>query len=378
MTTPRTLTGYRPTGKLHLGHWFGNLQNMLQMQHDYDAYYFIADWHALTSDWADPSHVTEFSEEMVLDWCAAGLDPEKCTIYRQSDVPEVAELAMYFAMVTPMSWLERVPSYKEQRDQITDKDLGNLGFFMYPLLQAADITIVLADAVPVGEDQLPHLELTREIVRRFNNAYGDFLVEPKAIIAKAGARVPGTDGRKMSKSYGNAIFLSDSEDEIRRKVMSFMTDPARKLKTDPGDPDICPLHQVHKLIAPEDEIDEWDRCCRVAECGCVAHKRKLADDLVAYLAPFTARRAELAATPGFAAEVLAKGAEKARPFTSGVVATCRELIGLDPRTERSAGIAPRDPNALHEESAPSFVADVPPVLIEDESGDAVPGPETAE
>lgn len=355
MTKQRTLTGYRPTGKLHLGHWFGNLQNMLHMQHDYDAYYFIADWHALTSDWADPTGITQFTEEMVLDWCAAGLDPEKCTIYRQSDVPEVAELALYFSMVTPMSWLERVPSYKEQRDQITDKDLGNLGFFMYPLLQAADITIVLADAVPVGEDQLPHLELTREIVRRFNNAYGDFLVEPKAIIAEAGARVPGTDGRKMSKSYGNAIFISDPEDEVRRKVMSFMTDPARKLKTDPGDPDICPLHQVHKLIAPADEIAEWDRCCRTAECGCVAHKRKLADDLVAYLAPFAEKRAELAAKPGFAAEVLAAGAAKARPVTAGVVATCRELIGLEARTERSANIARRDPGVAREDSAPSFV-----------------------
>ena len=164
MAKQRTLTGYRPTGKLHLGHWFGNLQNMLQMQHDYDAYYFIADWHALTTHWADPGDVRAFSEEMVLDWVAAGLDPEICTIYRQSDVPEVAELTLYFSMVTPMPWLERVPSYKEQRDQITDKDLGNVGFFLYPALQAADITIVLADAVPVGEDQLPHLELTREIV----------------------------------------------------------------------------------------------------------------------------------------------------------------------------------------------------------------------
>jgi len=357
MTKKRILTGYRPTGKLHLGHWFGNLQNMLRLQHEYDAYYFIADFHALTSDWADPAGITQFTEEMVLDWCAAGLDPDISTIYRQSDVAEVSELALYFAMVTPMSWLERVPSYKEQRDQITDKDLGNLGFFMYPLLQAADITIVLADYVPVGEDQLPHLELTREIARRFNNAYGDFLVEPQAIIAKEGARVPGTDGRKMSKSYGNAIFISDPPDEIRAKVMSFITDPARKLKTDPGDPDICPLHQVHKLIAPSEEIAEWDRCCRVAECGCVAHKKKLVDDLVAYLTPFQQRRAELEALPGFAAEVLAGGAAKAKPVTSGVVATCRELIGLEPRTELSAHVGPRDPNFLRSESHPSFIDD---------------------
>src|SRR5512139_2034561 len=226
MTKKRILTGYRPTGKLHIGHWFGNLQNMLRLQHEYEAFYFIADWHALTSNWADPSEILRSTEDMVLDWCAAGLDPDIATIYRQSDVPEVAELMLYFSMVTPMSWLERVPSYKEQRDQISDKDLGNVGFFLYPLLQAADITIVLADYVPVGEDQRPHLELTREIVRRFNTAYGEYLPEPEAIIPEAGARVPGTDGRKMSKSYGNAIFISDPAEEIRAKVSSMLTDPA--------------------------------------------------------------------------------------------------------------------------------------------------------
>ena len=330
MTRKRALTGYRPTGKLHLGHWFGNLQNMLAMQDEYDAFYFIADWHALTSDWADTRRVREFTEEMVLDWCAAGLDPERCTIYRQSDVPEVAELTLYFSMVTPLSWLERVPSYKEQREQVTDKDLSNLGFFMYPLLQAADITIVLADVVPVGEDQLPHLELTREVARRFNNTYGAYLVEPAALIAKQGARVPGTDGRKMSKSYGNSIFISDTPDEITAKVRGMITDPARKLKTDPGDPDICPLHQIHKLVSPDPgDIAEWDRCCRVAECGCVAHKKKMAEDLIDYLAAFRARREALAARPGFAWEVLESGAAKARPVTSEVVETCRRLVRID-------------------------------------------------
>lgn len=355
MTKQRTLTGYRPTGKLHLGHWFGNLQNMLAMQHEYDAYYFIADFHALTSDWADPSAITRFTEEMVLDWCAAGLDPDAATIYRQSDVAEVAQLMLFFSMVLPMPWLERTPSYKEQRAQVTTKDLGNVGFFLYPALQAADIAIVLADAVPVGEDQLPHLELTREIVRRFNNTYGEFLREPQAIIATQGARVPGTDGRKMSKSYGNAIFISDAADEMRAKVMNFMTDPARRLRTDPGDPAVCPLHQVHRLIASADEIAEWEACCRDATCGCVAHKRKLADDLIAYFETFRERRAELAAIPGFAEGVLARGAEKARPITSEVVATCRELMGLDPRTERSAGIDKRDVAASSVDSHPSFL-----------------------
>jgi tryptophanyl-tRNA synthetase len=330
MTNKRViLTGYRPTGKLHLGHWFGNLQNMLELQHEYNAYYFIADWHALTSDWADTTRIRDYTEEMVLDWVAAGLDPDVCTIYRQSDVPQVAELALYFTMVTPVPWLERVPSYKEQRDQITDKDLGNVGFFLYPLLQAADIAIVLADAVPVGEDQLPHLELTREIVRRFSNAFGEYLVEPQAIIPKEGARVPGTDGRKMSKSYGNAIFISDSPEEIRHKVSSMLTDPARKLKTDPGNPDICPLQQIHRLTGDPAEVAEFDRCCRVAECGCVAHKKKMAEDLVAYLAEFRARRAELAARPGFAWEVLAAGAEKVHPLASEVIENCRRLVRLD-------------------------------------------------
>lgn len=339
MSKKRILTGYRPTGKLHLGHWFGNLQNMLSMQNEYDAFYFIADWHALTSDWADPSNIARFTDEMVLDWCAAGLDPEVATIYRQSDIPEVAELNLYFAMVTPMSWLERVPTYKEQRAQITDKDLGNVGFFQYPMLMAADIAMLRSDLVPVGEDQLPHLELTREIVRRFNNAYGQYLIEPKAVISKEAARVPGLDGRKMSKSYGNSIFISDSPEDIRAKAMSCLTDPARKLKTDPGNPDICPLHQIHKLIAPADEIAEWDGCCRTAECGCVAHKRKLAEDLVEYLADFRERRAEFAARPGFAREVLEAGAQRARPIAREVIATARELVGIDAPTALSSGIS---------------------------------------
>jgi tryptophanyl-tRNA synthetase len=266
---------------------------------------------------------------MVLDWIAAGIDPAKSTIYRQSDVPEVAELTMYLSMVTPMPWLERVPSYKEQREQISEKDLGNVGFFIYPLMQAADITIVRGDVVPVGEDQRPHLELTREIVRRFNAQYGDLLVEPDAIIPKEGARVPGTDGRKMSKSYGNAIYLSETAEETAAKVMSMITDPARKLKTDPGDPDICPLHQIHKLVGDAADIAEFDRCCRVAECGCVAHKRKLVDDLNAYLAPFRARRAELAAEPGYAWDVLADGAARVRPAIDEVMGAVRRAMHVD-------------------------------------------------
>lgn len=354
MHKSRIVTGYRPTGKLHLGHWFGNLQNMLAMQDEFDAYYFVADYHALTSDWADPGNIPTYTEEMVLDWVAAGLDPERCTIYRQSDIPQVTELTLFFNMVTPISWLERTPSYKEQRAQISDKDLGNVGFFLYPSLMAADIAIMRADQVPVGEDQLPHLELTREIVRRFNNTYGHYLVEPQATIAARGARVPGSDGRKMSKSYHNAIFISDTPDQIRATVMNFMTDPARQRRTDAGNPDVCPLHQVHRLIGGTDEIATWDACCRDAGCGCVDHKRALADQLVAYLAPFHERRAELAARPGFAAEVLSAGAQRARAVATETVGVARELIGLDPSTERSAGISHEH---LDELTAPSFVAE---------------------
>lgn len=326
----RVLTGYRPTGRLTLGHWFGNLLNMREMQDDYEAFYFVADWHALTSDWQDTHAIRQYTEEMVLDWVAAGIDPGKSVIYRQSDVPEVAELTMYLSMVTPMSWLERVPSYKEQREQISEKDLGNVGFFLYPLMQAADITIVRGDVVPVGEDQLPHLELTREVVRRFNNQYGELLPEPGALIAKEGARVPGTDGRKMSKSYGNAIYLSETEDETRAKVMGMITDPARKLKTDPGNPDICPLHQIHKLVSPDPSaIAEWDRCCRAADCGCVAHKKALVEDLNDYLREFRTRRAELAAEPGYAWEVLAAGAERVRPEVESLMSDVRRAMHVD-------------------------------------------------
>ena len=329
MTRKRVLTGYRPTGRLTLGHWFGNLLNMLELQDRFEAYYFVADWHALTSDWQDTHAIRQYAEENVLDWVAAGIDPGKSVIYRQSDVPEVAELTMYLSMVAPMTWLERVPSYKEQREQITDKDLSNVGFFLYPLLQAADITIVRGDVVPVGEDQLPHLELTREVVRRFNNQYGNLLVEPEGLIAKQGARVPGTDGRKMSKSYGNAIYLSDDEEETAAKVMNMVTDPARKLKTDPGDPDICPLHQIHRLVGDPADVAQFDRCCRVAECGCVAHKRKLIEDLNAYLRPFRERRAELAERPGYAWEVLTAGAEKVRPTVEELMGTVREAMHID-------------------------------------------------
>jgi len=336
MSQHRILTGYRPTGKLHLGHWFGNLQNMLRLQNEYDAFYFVADWHALTSDWQDTSRVYAFGHDMVADWLAAGLDPERCTIYRQSDIPQVIELMLYFNMVLPMSWLERTPSYKEQQANITNKDLSNVGFFLYPSLMAADIAIVKSDQVPVGEDQQPHLELTRELVRRFNATYGDTLVEPQALIAKEGARVPGLDGRKMSKSYGNSIFITDTPDDMRKKAMSCMTDPARKRKDDPGDPAICPLHQIHKLIGKPEDIASWEACCPQGTCGCVAHKQQFADDLVSYFADFQLRRAEIDAQPHLVEEVLAAGKERVLPLAQETITACRDAIGLDLPTAAAA------------------------------------------
>lgn len=354
MSKKRIVTGYRPTGKMHIGHWFGNMENMLTLQEEAQAYYFVADFHALTSDWEDPTHLAEFTHEMVLDWLAAGLDPQKCTIYRQSDIPEVCELNLYMTFVTPMSWLERVPSYKDQKQQISAKDLSNVGFFLYPSLQAADIAIVQCEAVPVGEDQLPHLELAREIIRRLNRRYGKFLIEPEAMIAKEGARVPGIDGRKMSKSYGNAIFISDSADEMRAKAMKYMTDPARKLRTDPGNPEVCPLHQVHKLVGDTEDIAHWDSCCRNASCGCVDHKRAFGESLANYFEEFRARRAKLEEREGYVEEVLRRGAKTAGAVTKETVATMREIMGIDPRTKRTEGIE-RDESL--DSSAPSFATE---------------------
>jgi tryptophanyl-tRNA synthetase len=327
MTKKRTLTGYRPTGKLHIGHWFGNLQNMLQMQHDNDAFYFIADYHALTTVWQDPSHVRESTEEMVLDWLAAGLDPDLCTIYRQSDVSEVVELMAFFSMVTPKPWLERVPSYKEQREQITDKDLGNLGFFLYPLLQAADITIVLADEVPVGEDQLPHLELTREIVRRFNTTYGDYLVEPKAAIAKEGARVPGTDGRKMSKSYGNVIPLFAEEKALRKVVMKIKTNSLEPGQ--PKDTSDSALFDIYRAFATDAETVAI-RERYAAGIGWGEMKQMLFERINTELAPARAEYERLIASPGEVERLLKAGADNARAVSKPFLAEIRDRVGIRP------------------------------------------------
>ncbi|MDP1808442.1 MAG: tryptophan--tRNA ligase [Actinomycetota bacterium] len=322
----RVLTGYRPTGRLHLGHMVGNLQNMLDLQSKYECHFFVADWHALTTDYADTTKLIDFSYEMVLDWLAFGLDPEKSVIYRQSDVPEVAELALYLGMLTPLAWLERNPTYKEQLVELKNREITTYGFLGYPVLQAADILIVHGDLVPVGEDQLPHLELSREIARRFNSLYGDYLTEPQAILSK-GKRMPGTDGRKMSKSYNNAIFLTDEPDEIYRKVQKMVTDPARVRRSDPGHPDVCSVFAVHGIFTAH-ELKKVETECREAVIGCTDCKKLLAASISEALADFRGRRLDLSERPELAEEVLQDGAGRARRIAAETLGEVRARMHI--------------------------------------------------
>lgn len=327
----RVLTGYRPTGRLHLGHLLGTVDSMLALQEEHECFFFIADWHALTTDYEDTSGIAGSTREVVLDWIAAGIDPFRSVIYKQSDVPEVAELALLFSMITPLGWLERNPTYKEQLRELEGREIATHGFIGYPVLQCADITIVRGDLVPVGEDQAPHVELTREIVRRFNRLYGDIFPEPQTILTEA-RRVLGPDGRKMSKSYGNVIWLDDPPERIHEVVRSAVTDPAKVRKGDPGDPEVCNVFHWWKLFFP-DEVPRVDRTCRTGELGCADDKRDFADRLSERLATFRERRAELAAKPGMAEEVLSAGRAKIRPIATETMARVRDAMGL-PHTER--------------------------------------------
>lgn len=324
---PRAVSGMRPTGPLHLGHYFGVLKNWLKLQESHDAYFFVADWHALTSDFADPTKIAENSRSMVLDWLAAGLDPEKCVIFRQSDVKEHAELSLLLSMITPLSWLERNPAYKEQLAQVSGKDLSNIGFLSYPVLMAADILMYRPQGVPVGEDQLPHMELTREIARRFNYLYGELFPEPGALLTKA-CKCPGLDGRKMSKSYGNGIFLSDDPREIEAKVRSMFTYPPRQRKSDPGDPDACNLYPYHLLVSSPEEREEIREGCLSASLGCVECKKIFLRNLNKILGPIQERRRMLESDPDIVKKTLERGDEKARAFAAKTIARAREKMGL--------------------------------------------------
>jgi len=301
----------RPTGALHLGHLTGALDNWVPLQDSHDCFYAIVDWHALTTDYASPGAIRENILEVATDWLAAGLDPERSTLFVQSLVPEHAELHLLLSMVVPVPWLERVPSYKEQQQQLPDRDLTTYGFLGYPLLQTADIIIYKADAVPVGEDQAPHVELTREVVRRFSSLYGPVFPEPKTLLT-ATPRMPGTDGRKMSKSYGNAIFLKDPPELVGEKLRPMLTDPARKRRTDPGDPDICPVFDLHRAFSPQPTQAWASEGCRSAGIGCLDCKGRLAEHLLERLQQIHARRPGYAKRPDTVWDILRTGSAKAR------------------------------------------------------------------
>lgn len=322
----RVVSGYRPSGRLHLGHYHGNLKNMVDLQGTHECFFFVADWHALTTDYKDTSRLDEYVTEMVLDWLAAGLDPERCTIYLQSDISAIPELVLYFGMITTLGVLERCPTYKEQLRELDARVVNTYGFLGYPVLMAADILIVDAELVPVGEDQLPHLELTREIARTFNSCYGQVFPEPQPILSNA-PRIPGTDGRKMSKSYDNAIGLEDSGGVIHKKVRKMITDPARKRREDKGHPEVCTVYQLCRVYFP-DTLDDIARECSEALTGCTDCKDRLSERIADDLAGFRKRRSELARDPGIVEEVLGDGAEKASRIAEACLSTVRSAIGM--------------------------------------------------
>jgi tryptophanyl-tRNA synthetase len=329
---PRILSGMRPTGRLHLGNLVGALQNWVKLQDQYESFHFVADWHMLTTDYADPSEVHENTLQMVTDWLASGLDPKKATFFVQSRLPEHAELHLLFSMITPLGWLERVPTYKEQLENITDRDIHTYGFLGYPLLQAADILMYRADAattlaVPVGEDQVPHVELTREVARRFNGIYAEVFPEPQALLTPS-PRLPGTDGRKMSKSYNNAIFLTDAPDVISKKLATMITDPARKRRTDPGNPGICPVFDLHKIFSSKQTIDRVNRECRTAGIGCLDCKKLLAGHVNEALAPIQERRKPYEQDPRRVWDVLEDGTARARRVAQQTMAEVRAAVKL--------------------------------------------------
>ncbi len=311
MPKQRVLSGMRPTGKLHLGNLVGALDNWKQLQEEYECFFFAADWHALTTEYANTGVIQESIRDMVIDWLSVGLSPEQSVLFIQSRVKEHAELHLLLSMITPLPWLERVPTYKEQQQELASRDLSTYGFLGYPLLQAADIIIYKAHKVPVGIDQVPHVELTREVARRFNSFYGPVFPVPDPLLTEV-PKLLGIDGRKMSKSYDNAIFISDPPAEIRRKVSLMFTDPNRIKRSDPGNPDICNVFSFHKVYSSPETVERVNRECRRAEIGCVQDKRQFAETLVSYLAPIQEKRAAYIQNPGLVEEILEGGCQRAR------------------------------------------------------------------
>jgi tryptophanyl-tRNA synthetase len=323
----KILSGMRPTGKLHLGHLVGTLENWVSLQKEYNCFFMVADWHALMGEYEDPHDMSESIVDNVIDWLAAGIDPTQSTLFIQSDVKEHLDLFMIFSCLTPLGWLERCPTYKEQLREVATRDLHTYGFLGYPVLQAADILVYKADVVPVGEDQLPHLELTREIARRFNSIYKkEILPEPAAKLTVA-SRLMGLDGRKMSKSYNNAINLSDSEESIRLKIQSMITDPQRVRLTDCGHPDVCTVYSYFGIFAPQENA-ELTAACTKAAIGCTECKKRLASVIIEKLKPLQQKRAALCSDPGRIRDILADGAKRARAVAQETLGEIRSAMKI--------------------------------------------------
>jgi tryptophanyl-tRNA synthetase len=328
MAKERIVSGMRPSGKLHLGNYLGALKNWVQLQEDFACFYFVADWHALTTGYADTAQIRAWVREIAIDYLSAGLDPERSVLFIQSRVPEHAELHLLLSMLTPLGWLERIPTYKEQQQELKDRDLNTYGFLGYPLLQSADIIMYKAHWVPVGVDQVSHIELTREVVRRFHHLYNvEVFPEPQPKLTEV-PKLQGLDGRKMSKSYDNVIYLSDSAAELTSKVKTMMTDPARQRRSDPGNPEVCPVFDLHRIYSTAAERQEVAHGCRTAGIGCIDCKGVLIRHMVEDLAPLHEKRAHYVAHPDDAMQVLVAGSERARQVAQETMAQVREAVHI--------------------------------------------------
>lgn len=327
MEKKRIVSGMRPTGKLHLGHIHGALNNWKSLQKDYQCFYFIADWHALTSEYEHTEIIRQSTEEIIIDWISAGLDPEKSVFFVQSSIKEHAELFLIFSMFTPLSWLERNPTYKEQLQEVTKKNIYTYGFLGYPVLQAADILMYKANGVPVGQDQSPHVELTREIARRFNHLYSDTFPVPEVLLTPE-AKILGIDRRKMSKGYNNAIYISDTEDTVNKKVGEMITDPQRARKSDPGRPSLCNVFTFHELYSKKDKVKEIEKACLSASIGCVDCKRMMADSLNKMLEPLREKRQELKSKTGVINDIINEGNQSASRIAKNTLKEVRELVKI--------------------------------------------------
>jgi len=327
----RVVSGMRPTGRMHLGHYQGALKSWIELSRATECFFFSADWHALTTDYKDPSRIAQLQREMFIDWVAAGLDPQRCTLFVQSEVKQHAELYLLLGMIAPIGWLERVPTYKELQEELREKELNNYGFLGYPVLQTADVAVYGADGIPVGQDQVSHLELARELVRRFNHLYGSekkpVLVEPRAYLT-GDAKILGLDGRKMSKSYGNTVELGEDPEQARKRIMVAVTDPARKRRHDPGHPEVCPIYYLHRAYSPPERVELVDRECRSAGIGCVDCKKMLLENLLPVLEKHRAARAALEGQPGRIDELVRLGTEKARQVAEETMQTVRAAMKL--------------------------------------------------